>query len=148
MPASHVIALRNYGHLIRVEHFHAQPSSSDAVPMFSPVIDESTYSTASCMTILEKPCESSRFSIYQSLAAQWPSNICFRLFITSSSLPCHHGEEGSRPVLTHRAGSAASTRLGNRIVGNPMKKGLEECEPLQWLRPWEAGSITAALSVF
>lgn len=52
MPASHVTALRNYGHLIRVEHVHAQPSSSDAVPMFSPVIDESTYSTASCMTIL------------------------------------------------------------------------------------------------
>lgn len=70
MSASHVTALRNYGCLIRVEHFHAQPSSSDAVPMFLPVIDESTYTTDFCVTILQKPCESSHFSIYQSLAVQ------------------------------------------------------------------------------
>lgn len=148
MPASHVIALRNYGRLIRVEHFHAQPSSSDAVPMFSPVIDESTYSTASCMTILEKPRESSHFSIYQSLAAQWPFNICFQLFITNSSLPCLHGQEGSRPMLPYGAGTAASPRPGNRIVRNPMKKSLGDCEPLKRPRQWEAGRITTALSVF
>ena len=66
MPASHVTTLRNYGRLMRVERFHAQPSSSDIVPMFLPVIDESTYATDFCVRILQKPCESSHFSIYQS----------------------------------------------------------------------------------
>lgn len=57
-------------------------------------------------------------------SAQWPSNICFQLFITNSSLLCQHGEEGSWPMLACREGDTGS---GEEITGNTRKKTSGDC---------------------
>lgn len=68
--------------------------------MFLPVMNEPTYCTASCVTVLKKSPKPSHFSTYHILTVQWPSHICFQLFIANSSLLSQNAEEGNNQMLT------------------------------------------------